>query len=104
MLQSWFNIAVGIWLLLCGFIPSLQTPASMITAGAVAMLFGFWGTGRTFSWQSTINGIIGIWLFLSGVWFHLYVPWNFFVFGAAMLILAVWNTSEHPKPSHVVAR
>ena len=103
MLQSWFNIAAGAWLIVCGFVPSLQTPASMIVAGAVAMLFGFWGAGRTGSWQSIINGMIGIWLFLSGVWFTLYVPWNFFVFGAAAFILAAWNTTEHPTPSHQIS-
>jgi len=104
MLQAWFNIAVGLWLLLCGFIPSLQTPASMFVAGAVAMLFGFWGTGRTGSMQSTVNGMIGIWLFLSGIWFDLYVPWNFLVFGAAITILAIWNTTEHTHPTHVMAK
>ena len=104
MLQSWFNIAVGLWLLLCGFIPSLQTPAGMISAGAVAMLFGVWGTGRVKSWQSTVNGIIGVWIFLNGVWFHLFVPWNYFIFGAALFALAVWNTAEHLHPSNVALR
>lgn len=104
MIQSWFNIAVGIWLILSGFIPPLQTPVGMISAGAVAMLFGFWGIARAKSWQSLLNGIIGIWVFLSGVWFHLFVPWNYFIFGAALLVFAIWNTADHPHPSHVALR
>ncbi|MFZ0455461.1 MAG: hypothetical protein WCE54_13670 [Ignavibacteriaceae bacterium] len=97
MWQGWIDLAVGIWLIVSGFITALRTPASMLVAGAVAIVFGFWGASRANSWQGTINGIIGIWLFLSAIWFSLIVPWNFFVFGVAIAILAIWNIAQNPE-------
>jgi len=97
MWQGWIDLAVGIWLIVSGFVPALRTPASMLVAGAVAIVFGFWGASRANSWQGTINGIIGIWLFLSAIWFSLVVPWNFFVFGVAVAILAIWNIAQNPE-------
>ncbi len=103
MWQAWFNIAVGIWLIVCAFIPSLQMPASMIVPGIVSIIFGFWGGGTVNSWQGYVNGILGVWLFLSGVWFMLFVPWNFFILGIVIGILAIWNTTEHIHPQQIHA-
>lgn len=102
MWQAWFNLAAGIWLILCGFIPSLQTPASMLIPGAVAFVFGFWNTYTDKSWQGVINGSAGIWLFLSGIWFGLFVQWNFLVFGVLIGVMALWNITEHPHTTHHV--
>ncbi len=101
MWQAWLDLAVGIWLIVCGFVPIIRTPASMIVAGIVAFVFGFWGAARVNSWQGTINGIIGIWLFLSGVAFGLAVPWNFFIAGIVIGILAIWSLSEHTTPGEI---
>lgn len=103
MWQGWINIAVGVWLIICGFVPQLQTPAGILIPGIVSVIFGFWGAGRVNSWQGTVNGIIGIWLFLSGVAFGLAVPWNFFISGIVVGILAIWNTAEHAEPGHTVS-
>lgn len=103
MWQAWFNIAVGIWLVICAFVPSLQTPASMIVPGVVSFVFGFWGAERINSWQGYVNGFLGIWLFLSAVWFMILAPWNFFIAGIVIGILAIWNTAEHPHPQHAHA-
>jgi hypothetical protein len=100
MWQAWFNIAAGLWLILCAFVPPLQTPASMIIPGIVSIIFGFWGGGSINSWQGYINGIIGIWLFISAVWLMLYVPWNFFIAGIVVVALALWNSLEHVHPQH----
>lgn len=104
MWQGWFDLAVGIWLIISTFIPAIRTPASMIAAGAAAVLFGFWGAGRRNSWQGTLNGIIGIWLILSGIWFYLAVPWNFFFSGLVIGILAIWNVAGHPAKKHITAQ
>lgn len=101
MWQAWMDLVVGIWLIICGFVPTLQTPASMIIAGIVAFVFGFWGAARVNSWQGTINGIIGIWLFLSVVAFGLVVSWNFFIPGIVVGILAVWNLTRHEASGQV---
>ncbi len=45
MWQGWIDLAVGIWLIISDFIPALRTPTSMLAAGAVAIVFGFWGAG-----------------------------------------------------------
>ncbi len=101
MWQSWLNFTIGLWLILCGFVPSLRTPASMIVPGALAFIFGFWSTARVQNWEGSINGILGVWLFLSGVWFQLYLSWNFFVIGGIITVLSIWNLAEHPDPSQV---
>lgn len=101
MWQSWINLAIGLWLILCGFVPALQTPDSMIIPGILALIFGFWSTTRVSSWEGVINGIAGIWLFLSGLWFQFYLPWNFLVIGGIITVLSLWNLAEHPDPSHI---
>jgi hypothetical protein len=103
MWQGWMDFAVGVWLIVSGFIPALQTPSSMIVAGIVAFVFGFWGAARVNSWQGTINGILGVWLFLSGIAFSLIVPWNFFISGAVIGILAIWNVAQHESSGQIHA-
>ena len=99
MWQAWLNLAAGLWLILCGLVPSLQTPGAMIVPGIVVFILGFWTTARVKSWEGTINGIAGIWLFLSGVWFELWVPWNFLILGALITVLSIVNLIEHPSPA-----
>ena len=102
MWQSWFNVIAGIWMILCGFIPGLRTPVSMIVPGAVALVFGYWSAADKKEWKGALNGTIGVWLLLSSIWFGLYVPWNFLVFGVALTLIALWNISEHSNPTHHV--
>lgn len=102
MWQSWLNLVIGLWLILCGFTPSLQIPVYMIVPGALAFIFGFWTTIRVQNWEGNINGIMGVWLFLSGLLFNLNLSWNFTVAGGIITILSVWNLAEHPDPSHIV--
>lgn len=99
MWQGWVDMIVGVWLILCGFVPGLQTSWSMLLAGFAVGVIGF--SART--WQGNLNGLSGIWLFLSAVWFGLVAPWNFFLFGAIITVLAVWNVSQHPHPEHLPA-
>ena len=101
MWQGWIDLAAGVWLIVSTFIPAIRTPASIIAAGIVVFIFGFWGAARVNSWQGTVNGIIGIWLFLSGVAFMLAVPWNFFISGVVIGILAIWNIAQHETPGQL---
>ncbi len=94
MWQSWVNLAAGIWLILSGIIPSIHTPASMIVAGAVAVICGFWAGVE--KWPGYVTGIIGIWLLLSAIWFGLVVSWNFILFGIIVALIAIWNLSSPP--------
>lgn len=100
MWQSWMNILAGIWLIICGFIPQLRTPASLIAAGAAVLVFGFWNTAQIKSWQGIINGLAGIWLFLSGLWFGIFFQWNFLIFGVLITLVAFWNSAQHNHPEH----
>jgi len=104
MWQSWINAIAGIWLIVCGFVPILRTPASMIAAGAAVFVFGFWNTAQVKSWQAVINGLAGIWIFLSGLWFGVIVPWNFLIFGVLITLMAIWDFSQHNHPQHVPAQ
>lgn len=96
MWQGWIDLAAGMWLIVCSFVPALQSPASMIVGGVAAIIFGFWGASRVHSWQGTVNGLIGVWLFLSAVAFFLVVPWNFFASGIVIGVLAIWNIAQNP--------
>ena len=104
MWQSWINLIDGIWLILCGFITALRTPASMIVGGAVAIVLGYWSAVSSKDWKRAVNGTIGIWLFLSGLWFNLDVRWNFLIFGVALLLISLWNISNHPTPTNITAK
>ncbi len=94
MWQGWFNLTVAAWLIFSTFISAIRTPASMIVASIVAVVFGFWSAAEK-SWQGTINGIIGVWLFLSGIWFGLAAPWNFFISGIVIGVIAIWNITDN---------
>lgn len=103
MWQGWFDLAAGIWLVISAFIPNIQSDASIIVGGAVALLFGLWGAVNEKRWQSVVNGVVGIWLLLSGIWFNLIAPWNFFIFGVVIGLLAIWNLLQHPEAKHAIA-
>lgn len=96
MWQGWFDFVAGIWLFFSAFNEGMRIPASMIAAGVVVTIFGFWGSRERNSWQGTINGIIGIWLLLSSIGFNLVLPWNFGISGLLICILAIWNILQHP--------
>lgn len=99
MWQSWINLVTGLWLILCGLVPSLQSPGTIIIPSIIVVIFGFWSTAQIKSWEETINGIIGIWLFISGVWLALWVPWNFIILGGIITVLSIVNLIDHPSPS-----
>jgi hypothetical protein len=103
MWQSWLNFFAGVWLIICAFVTPLRTPASMIAAGAVAFILGFWAVARTEDWKGAVNGSIGVWLLLSGIWFGILGVWNFLAFGVALAIFALWNIVQHPSPTHAPA-
>jgi hypothetical protein len=97
MWLEWIEFMIGIWLIVCGFIPGLQSSASLVATGIATFLFGFWDAAIANSWQGTINGVLGVWLVLSGMTFHLNSQWNFFIVGSVILILAVWSVAKHPQ-------
>ena len=97
LIKSWINFIIGVWLILCGFTPSIQTPLNMFIAGILAVIFGFWLAFSEVGWPGTVTGIFGIWLFLSGIWFGLNVPWNFIISGFVIAILAVWSVIKIPE-------
>ena len=101
MWQAWLNLAVGIWLIICGFVHPLQTPAIMIVSGIAAIVFGFWSAARVNSGQGTIIGIIGIWLLLSSGVLILPDKWNFFASGILVAVLAVWNLAGYEAPRQI---
>lgn len=94
MWQGWINLILGVWLIISGFIPSLQTPANFIIIGILAMVFGFWTYKN---WLGDAAGILGIWLFLNGVWFHIFSPVNFIIVGVLLAISGLWEGTTHTK-------
>jgi hypothetical protein len=100
MWQGWFNLAAAIWLIMSAFTPDVRTSASMITAGVVITIFGFWGAGERKSWQGIINGLIGVWLLISAIWLDFTLQWNFFIAGIIISLLAIWNILQHRELSN----
>lgn len=94
MWQGWINLILGVWLILTGFVSTLQTPLNLIIVGILAVIFGFWTYKN---WQGDVAGVLGIWLFLSGVWWNLLSPLNFIIVGVLLGIVGIWEGLVHPK-------
>lgn len=101
MWQAFINLIAGTWLIICGFVQTLQTQPVIITAGITIILFGFWGAAAANSRQGSMNGFIGIWLFLSGVVFALAIQWNFLVSGIFIIIVALWDIAGYETPRQI---
>ncbi len=93
MWQGWINVVLGIWMIVSGLVPSLQTPVNLIIVGLLIAIMGFW-TYKT--WQGIVNGILGLWLFVSGAIIHLLAPVNFIIVGLVVALLALWEALGHP--------
>lgn len=98
-MAAFINLTAGIWLIICGFVQTLQTQSVIIAAGVTLILFGCWGAAAANSWQGSINGIIGIWLFLNGALLTLTVQWNFFISGIFIIVLALWDLAGYEAPA-----
>ncbi len=94
MWQGWVNLILGIWLIISGFVSSLQTPANLIVVGILATVFGFWAYKM---WQGIANGILGLWTLLSGLVFHLLNPTNFIIVGLLMGVFGAWEGYSQRK-------
>ncbi len=97
MWQAWVNLVIGLWLILSGFIPELDTPSLMLISGFIVFLSGFSAAISSKSWEGILNSLIGVWLILCSIWFNFFMPWNFFVTGGVIFVFAVWNINEHPR-------
>ncbi len=88
MWQGWVNVVLGIWMLISGFVPSLQTPVNLIIVGLLIAVMGFTAYK---TWQGIVNGILGLWLFVSGAIIHLMAPANFIIVGLVVALIALWE-------------
>jgi hypothetical protein len=87
MWQAWVNLIAGIWLIVGGIIPSLQSDTSLIVPGIVVAVFGFW-SGK---WQGIINGIMGILLILNAAMYYFSTGWVYIIFGIIILVMSIWS-------------
>ncbi|HBY19312.1 MAG TPA: hypothetical protein DEH00_09120 [Candidatus Marinimicrobia bacterium] len=98
MWQAWVNVILGLWLVVSGFIPSLQANWNMIIAGIVIAILGFTVSKE---WPAIVAGVVGIWIFISGLVPSLIAPINFIIAGIVVLIvsliLALQKTPKEPK-------
>ena len=99
MWQGWFDLVAAIWLIMSAFTPDTRTLASMIAAGIVITIFGFWGARERKSWQGIINGLIGVWLLIAAIWLNFVWQWNFLISGMIIGLLALWNILQHSELS-----
>ncbi len=93
MWQAWVNVVLGIWMLISGFVPSLQTSINLIIVGLIIAIMGF-TTYKT--WQGIVNGILGLWLFVSGAIINLMAPANLIIVGLVVALIALWEALGHP--------
>ncbi len=98
MWQGWINLVLGIWLIITGFVPSLQTPVNFTIVGILAAVFGFWAAKQ---WQGIVAGILGLWALLNGIWFHIFADLNFIIVGILLGAAGLWCGLIHP-PKHEI--
>lgn len=89
MWQSWVNLIVSLWLVLCGFITGLQNGANLVISGIILAICGFMAYSTKKGWQVVVIGVVGLWLFVSGLVPTLVAQWNFIIAGlfCALLVL-----------------
>jgi len=94
MWKSWIVFILGLWLIISGFITSLNDPANMLIIGVLVAAFGFWDYQM---WQGIVNAILGVWIFLSGSVFDLANLPNMFIIGVIIAILSLWSASQQRR-------
>ncbi len=98
MWQAWVNVILGLWLVVSGFIPTVQVNWNMIICGILIAILGFTVSKK---WPAIVVGILGVWILISGLVSSLIVPVNFIIAGIVVLILslvlALQKTPEETK-------
>lgn len=99
MWQGWINFVLGIWLIVSGFVISLQGRVNMIIVGILAIVFGFLAFK---AWQQIINGVLGIWVLVCGLFITSLAATdatnvNYIIVGIIMAILGIWSALSRPK-------
>ena len=94
MWQGWVNLLLGVWLLLSGLIPALQTPENLIISGLLVAVLGFWSYKN---WLGDTSGVLGLWALFSGSWLNLFSPSNFLITGVLIGSCGFWEAFTHPK-------
>ncbi len=93
MWQAWVNFILGLWLIVSGIVPSLNTNINFIIVGILIAILGFW----TFKqWQGIVNGILGLWILISAFITGLMINWNLIIVGIVVAILAIWQALTKP--------
>jgi len=95
------KLAIGIWLILSGFISPLQNPINMVVIGFITALCCF-SSYRV--WQAAATGIVGLWLFLCGLHDIMSISprimvssLNFSLSGIALSLLGLWCVVIHSR-------
>ncbi|MFZ0390687.1 MAG: hypothetical protein WAN36_09550 [Calditrichia bacterium] len=93
MKKSIVILITGVWLILSGIIPVLQSPINLILVGSFMAVCCFLSQK---TWQILTIGIIGLWLFLSGMIsvlgsaaVSLVASLNFLIIGMLLMLLGV---------------
>lgn len=87
MFQSWINGVLGIWMIVAGFISTVQHSVNYIIVGIIVAALGFWAAKR---WQNTVSGVLGLWLIVSGIITTLIAPVNSIIIGIVIAVLSFW--------------
>ena len=101
MWQDWLNFILGLWLVVAGFIPSLNTAAGRLwdylIVGVLVLIFGAWAAKER--WPEWLNVVLALWLIVAA-----FVPWtgmavavNSIVVGALIAIFGLWAALMKPK-------
>jgi len=87
MWTGWVNLILGIWILISGFVVSLQGPVNYIIVGIILAILNFATAAK--QWQGIISGILGLWLIISGIAAGLQSGANLIIVGILIIIFGI---------------
>ncbi len=101
MWQDWLNLILGLWLIVAGFIPALNTAAGRLwdylIVGVLVLIFSAWVAKQR--WPEWFNLILAIWLIIAA-----FIPWtgaavmaNSIIVGILIAIFGLWAALMKPK-------
>ncbi len=101
MWQDWLNFLLGLWLVIAGFIPALNTGAAKmwdyLIVGVLVLIFALWTAKQR--WPEWLNVILAIWLIIAAFinWPPSTVMVNSIIVGALIAIFGLWAALMKPS-------
>jgi hypothetical protein len=97
--QDWFNLVLGVWLILAPFVGIGVAAWNSYVMGAGVAVFAFIAILRPQSWEEWVNLVLGVWLIAApsvlGFTDQTAPMWNQIIVGVLVGADAVWAALQY---------